>query len=160
MKTIRVKIVDPTNERRLLYVRDPELEPHLLYLRSSSEFKMVYRLNLDGGIVLIGADESKRLIDLEIRIPRSRWRISPLITWPEQLISGDIELKLKSTRYEADIPASAYCDKEYSMVSIQFGAQNDKPNWIALSSQCLASVAGDQLIGFFIRLVGAPEKTQ
>jgi hypothetical protein len=152
MNEILIHVTDPTDQRRLIYHRDPEIEPMLLFLRNSAKHRTIYNININGGAVIIGADDNKKLINLEIGIPQASWDLSLKIDWPTKSISGDIEFSQLHTRHsEFMIQTKVFSNKNFELVFLHIGTQPGEIIWVSLSEQCMAGILGDTLVGFLIK---------
>ncbi len=152
MNEILTHIVDPTDQRRLVYNSDPEIEPSLLFLRSLIKQRTIYNININGGAVILGVDSIKRLINLEMGIPQSSWDLSLKLDWPAYSVSGDIEFpNLHMRHYEFEIPTKVFSYRDFSIVHLQIGSQTGDISWISLSNQCMAGVIEGALVGFLIK---------
>lgn len=93
---------------------------------------------------------------LQFKLLRSRksWRVDPELGTPVVAYSGALQFTSDTlTGYTADDPATSMLTNiQYSAVCIRFGDPEVDEIWIALSTQCMASIAGSRLKGFFVHL--------
>jgi len=150
---IQVRATQPTMEGRLEYLRDPETEEHLIFLRSSHKSTPVISLNISGGLAVFGANEHGIITSLEINVPRKRWQIVADLAAPITSGMASLQLeKLTPKHTEVEIPLLVYSDAQYSYAHVQLGLTEEATSWVSLSENCLAIISNNFLTGLFIKL--------
>lgn len=131
-----------------------EIRELLLLFVNPTDSKIIYSINVRGGLFLLGLNNLKRITSLELGIYRKQWIIlGDNMLRPESAVKGCIEfVNLDSRLNEFDeLSLRVYTDKEQSAVKIEIG-DHDRTNssWIAISRCCLAKLVKNYLVGFWI----------
>ena len=170
-----VELRESSSEGRLYYKPDPETKQHLLLVASSQSSRWTYCVNLDGGSLLLDFNAKRKLVNIELGIPRRHWQISSNLLSPSPTESADVFLRgvasfhgkwkhphirwrssdgsaIKTYGYEH--PVVAITNRELSAVQISLGSPDKRSRWVSLSEQCWVQVAGNRLKGFFVNVSG------
>lgn len=150
MEAIRVKLRDAT-ERGRLYPRYDE-EADVLELSSTVPRDWPHGIDIDGRIIF-DLDADRVLVNLDLLIPRRRWKITPSLEPPQASRSADLEIAEISLAHKSfHLPLEVTTNEPRSCARILFGKVEHQSSQVALSSRCLAFIEEDRLIGFFVRL--------
>lgn len=150
MDEIHVQLLPPTERGRLYPQYHNAIK--ILNARSPIERKWPYGINIDG-LLILDIDSDRILANFELLLPMSKWKSAKLPAIPQASRRADLQIGLDSIAHKYfDLPivVEGYDSKAYA--TIAFGEGEGKPEWIALSKQCLAQVDGDRLLGFFVDL--------
>lgn len=171
-KELIINLISPTGRGCLYYHPDPQLEPGMFFIDSLVAQNIAYTVNIDGGGILLRANEDHTLMMVEFLKPRRRWQIVALLEAPQPTQTNDIEFAIvpsektsflglgASSEFDADI--TYLTDEHFSAVQIAIGEIGGhlEKKWIALSSECFVLVAGDELRGFYIKLINTRRSKQ
>ena len=141
--------VAPATEQGRLYPRYAE-DVGLLVMESRVARPWPFGVDIDGRVVF-DIDENRILSNVDLHIPRARWKRDlgedvPAIAPPGDLIFSQEAIKAKSF----SLPLRVRADPGLRRVCIEFGTQ--PPNRaIALSGSCIALLSGTELVGFAIK---------
>jgi hypothetical protein len=114
-----------------------------------------FGIDIDGRVVF-DLDADRTLASFDLHVPRSRWQktLAAEEVLPAVAPAGDIVFSKEAIAKKSfNMPLSARCDSNRSVVKLQFGEANADRS-IQLSERCLALLAGSNLVGFVIRLRG------
>jgi hypothetical protein len=176
MPEIVVELREPSEQGRLYYHRDPEVEKHLVYIQNLKHQKAIHWIVVTGGQAILGFNADYILKDAEFGYPPKAWPAAPSLEFPQAKREADLILRgvqLKEdqwmqpwtwqrddriSRYVCnyDTIVNAVSDPDHSCVQFLFGISEPLGDWITLSHQCLALVDGNYLRGFFVKLADAP----
>jgi hypothetical protein len=148
MSGIRVIVQAPTPGGRLYprYIEDIGF----LVLRSPVERDWPYGFNVSGAMVF-DLDEDRVLANFDFHIPKRRW----VRDLPEGMAAiaspGDLAFTEETILHKTfDLPLRARTDRATQCVRIEFGSKQPDRQ-IALSESCIALLAKDELVGFFVK---------
>ena len=170
-KTI-VELRESSSEGRLYYKTYPGNKHDLLIVESLQPRQMAYCVNIEGGLLLLYFDTKRKLKEIELGIPRNRWRKSSDLPKPDAIESLDIFLRgvqsyhgkwkhphirkrpdTSTIRvYEYDHEVTVVATSELSAVQILIGSPENSSRWISLSEHCWAQIAENHLKGFFVEI--------
>ena len=169
-KELIVNLISPTERGRLFYHPDPQIEPGMFYIDSLIHRKVAHTVNINGGQILLRADEDRTLMMVEFLRQRRNWQKANLLEAPQPVQANDIEFAFvpsertsflgSSSEFDADV--TLITDENYSAVKIvigETGADLEK-KWIALSEECFVLIIGDELRGFYIKLINGRRNEQ
>jgi len=131
-----------------------ESREQLLLFVNPTDSKIIYSMNVRGGLFLLGLNNLKRITSLELGIYRKNWTIlNGDLSRPQPTINGCLEfVNIDSRINEFDeLLLRTYTDKSQSAVKIEIGG-DDRTNslWVAISKYCLAELVENYLVGFWI----------
>ena len=73
MNVFQIEFNDFQYSDQLTECTQSDVMDHLVYLSTEIRKKIAYSINIDGGRLIIGVDNLKALINIEINIPRMSW---------------------------------------------------------------------------------------
>lgn len=149
----KIKLTKLTDEGSLVYVRNPRIEPHGLYITSHIKRKREYYINIGGDAVFL-LDAKRILINVEFIYDRRRWKKAILRELPQPQMFANLEfINVHSFANELELPITITTDNEYSYAYVLLGNEEpDDGQWVGLSDQCLALVEKNILRGLFVKL--------
>jgi len=174
MPEVIVELRNPTEQGRLYYERDPEIEGHIVYIQTPMRRRIIHSVIINGGQAILEFDADRILLDVEFISNWNAWRKLPVLEVPRVSRIADLALsnlepdpeRPPSTKIDRDGFLRHYCsfdtvamkttDANRSCVQFLFGTTEPVGEWIALSHQCFALVADNFLRGFFVQLANAP----
>jgi hypothetical protein len=155
LDSLRVRLQEPTALGRLYYQNYPSIESSITFIRSAIRRQDVYTINLDS-TVIFGVDQDKRLKDVDFMISKSIWKVAP-VPEPQPLQAADIVFtEVQNEHAYLVLPIRVVTNESKTYAHIVFDEEEPEGDWIALSEQCLALIAEDQLKGFHIWLNRSP----
>jgi hypothetical protein len=178
MTEILVQLHPHTEMGRMDYFRDNQIESDLTFIESPVERQMAFTLNVNGGFVNFMFDVNRVLMNVEFICSRRSWAMDAFEWLPPtparfadlgfvdvRLDDGSLVVPYKETRsfdyefYDADeIDMTFITNPSFDYLRVLFGHDRIEGEWIGLSEQCCALIHQNSLRGFFIKLVGAPDK--
>jgi len=152
MEKILVNLLGPSNQGRMFYRSDPQVQPFGLYIESNSKLaKRAFSININGAIIIdLNKDYVIQFVDFIIH--EKVWQTVSSLIIPETYISADVQI---SNMVEKDalieIPVISETNENRNLVMFRWADHVSDKNWFALSEQCFANVVNSQLFGFLIR---------
>lgn len=149
---LKVEISAPTNNGRLFYFVDPEINDDILYIRGVTKKFPAHRINLGGAQALFDADSSKTLTEAQFVQPLKSWKILDELRRPENCAIADIKFMNVAKRHHfIDVNVPIFTVNDKSVVEIWPCEVEPVGQWIALSENCLACVTDNYLTGIWVR---------
>lgn len=153
MTNIHIQLREPTDQGRLYYHPDKQVEECLVYLRSPINRRITYSVNISGGLVILGADQNGILKDMELNLWRRNWQEGDINVTCLSRVEADLQfINLPTKHYELELPVNITRDKSCSKILVSFGKTKNLSKAIILSENCEALVYNNQLQGFIITL--------
>lgn len=151
MDEIQIKLKTATSHGRL-YPRY-DTDANILEVESTVPRSWPYGVDIDGRIIF-DIDADFILANVDILIPRRRWKLATSLEEPQGLRDMDIEFSQASVKHKSyHLPVEVQTDGSKSRVYVSIGETEQRATWVALSERCLVLVAEDRLKGFFLKLV-------
>ena len=148
MTGIVVSVVSPTESGRL-YPRYDEATG-ILAAESRVERPWSFGVDIDGRIIF-DLDDDRTLANFDLHIPKKRWRVGLSDEVVPLARPGDLVFTQESTAIKSfSIPLTIRTDALRQRVRIDIGDRRPD-RLVALSSSCIALLAGDELVGFAIK---------
>jgi len=147
MKGITVSVA-PATEQGRLYPRYAE-SAGILVIESRFERPWPFGVDIDGRVVF-DIDENRILSNVDLHIPKARWRRDleddvPAVAPPGDLVFSQEAIETKSF----SLPLRVRADPGLRLLRIEFGTE-PPDRAIALSGSCIALLSGAELVGFAI----------
>ena len=153
-RAIKINLRDASDDGRLFYKPDPDIEPLILFIKNPNQRVMAFSINIEGGQVLLALNSNRILQSAEFIIHRRIWKKATFDIPPVHKISADIEFPNVRTRYtEFELPVTVTTDEAYSFAHIIIGEVEPDVDCIALSDQCFVLVHSGYFKGFYIKLI-------
>jgi len=148
MNAITVEIGPKTDLGRL-YPRYDD-SAGILAVESKFERPWAFGVDIDGRIIF-DIDERRVLANLDLHIPKKRWKKEARKRPPERCCFGDLIFSQKTIKIKSfSLPLMVSSDELCREVHIQFGSSTPD-RAVGLSSSCLALLYQNELVGFFVR---------
>lgn len=121
----------------------------LLVVESLARPDLPYGVNVDS-LVLFDLDSERKPVDFELLRPRRLWQVvEPFPETPRSIGPADLAFTEATVqRKHIRLPVHVITNAEHSCVRITFGRGRGAVEAVELSAQCMALIAGEQLIGF------------
>jgi hypothetical protein len=152
MNLLQVALNPPTEQGQLHYTKDPEIEPHLLFIKGKNYELGGFDINITGGQVLLRLTENRVLSSAEFGYHQRAWKKDTNFLVPTPRISADIAFpNIRKHHYEFDLPIEVTTDERYSYARIMIGDLPEEPEWVRLSDNCMACIEKSMLKGFLVK---------
>lgn len=149
MKALRISVAPPTPETRLSVRYDRESD--ILTASSASTRKWLHGIDVDGNLIF-DLDQDRRLLNLDLHIPMSRWNRTTIARWPEAVRSGSLAFAPSTVAHKSfTLPLQVNYDQRVGVIAMQIGQPKVCEVAIGLSRDCVALAAHDELLGFVFR---------
>lgn len=129
---------------------------YVLVIAEDERSDKAFTIVLGGGTVILDLDAERRLIHIEVNIPREVWRIIPSLDVPQPTHMAMLIFPDVMHSYEwingAEAFLSVRTNTEYTYACITLGKMGIDGHWIAVSSRCFALVEQNQLQALFVWL--------
>jgi hypothetical protein len=152
MDYLHVALNPPTEQGQLNYEKDPEIEPHILYIKGKNYELAGMVINIRGGLVLLRLTQNRVLNSAEFLIHQKTWQKDPNFIFPTPRISADLVFpNIHKHHYDDDLPVVVTTDERYSYARIMIGDLPEEPEWVRLSDNCMACIETSILKGFLVK---------
>lgn len=150
---ILIHLSEPTEQGRLYYSRDPEVEANIVFIKSNIQRQQAFSINV-GCLLILSIDKNHLLKSVEVIIPQRAWVAeTPPTLVSEYSTPADITFpNFAEKNFNIDAPVKARTDQQKSYVRVSIGSLSEDCSWVALSPSCFALVKDSNLCGFYIRL--------
>jgi hypothetical protein len=140
--------VKPATDAGRLYPRYDE-ESGILAIESRIERAWPFGIDVDGTLVF-DLDERRVLANLDLHVPRNRWKRNLEEDIPMIAPAGDLEFAQQTIQQKSfHLPLRLSSDRNAKRLRIELGiAKPDSA--VALSVSCIALLAKHELTGFLI----------
>ena len=147
MKGISVSVA-PATEQGRLYPRYAE-DVGFLVIESRFERPWPFGVDIDGRVVF-DIDENRILSNVDLHIPKARWKRDLGDDVPSVAPLGDLIFSQEAIKTKSfSLPLRVRADARVRRVRIEFGTEAPD-RFIALSGLCIALLSGAELVGFAI----------
>jgi hypothetical protein len=151
MKYLNVKFLRDV-EMELSLSQDPEIIRYLVLLRDPLNSKITYSININGGELILGLNDDRRINSIELNYPRRSWTLIDDIYLRSDINNrGCLEfININLRHNELELPLAVQSDALYSSIKIDLGIKKMNSFWVALSSQCCVNIIDNCLSGIWI----------
>lgn len=150
MGQIKVVLRDSADSGRLYPSYDEEAD--ILAVGSRVSRAWPYGIDIDGAVIF-DLDADRLIANFDLLVAKRYWEP----TWdgppPTPSRSASIEVAPESIKHKSfNLPLTVSSDRRGRFVYISFSTGSAPQRWVGLSEQCLAAIAGEFLVGFFVIL--------
>ena len=148
MSGIKVLVWNATEAGRLYPRYDQESD--FLVVESRQPRDWPYGIDIDGSVVF-DIDARRVLANFDLHIGMKRWLRDLEVEWPTRVRAGDLAFPVETLAQKSfSLPLRVRADRSARCVRIEIG--DSKPDHVvALSDQCIALLAQDELAGFLVQ---------
>lgn len=156
MEKFAIRPIGLTEENTILPHPAKGAEEIIVYVKNPGFKQISCYVNISGGLVVMGLDESKVLRDIEFNIWKNNWKVETYLKIPAEYTFAGLEfINVIERSNELELPVLTRTNETRSIVEYYWGDQQFgfSGKWFALSKQCFALVVEGRFSGFLVNFI-------